>query len=178
MIGDLFDENILPLFCVLTHFIWTIVPLVILDQCCTTKTNSLLNIVMKLFVCTFPLLICSELSLIVVCLNELSRNHLLFIGMKWLIFLSTILMSFWTGILNDQTKWRGIHGGQIAPERHSPLYQFEYWIISSRRVSVSFFSSDSNVEKNKERKKKKNMSDDMSNYAIFFVSYVWSSLDQ
>ena len=126
MIIDLFDKNILPLFCIFAHLIWTIIPLVVLDQCCTTNHKSFIGILMKLFLCTFPLLICSELSLIVVSHNQFSTKHLFIILMKWFIFVSTILMSFWTGILNDQTKWRGIHGGQVAPELQSPFYQFEY----------------------------------------------------
>jgi hypothetical protein len=47
------------------------------------------------------------------------------VTIKWFIFLGTILISFWTGIISDQNKWRGIHGGQIAPEQHSPLYSFQ-----------------------------------------------------
>jgi hypothetical protein len=47
------------------------------------------------------------------------------ISIKWLIFFGTILISFWTGILSEKNKWRGIHGGQIAPEHHFPLDIFQ-----------------------------------------------------
>jgi len=49
----------------------------------------------------------------------------LIISIKWFIFLATILMSFWMGILSDNNKWRGIHGGQIAPEFRYPLNLFQ-----------------------------------------------------
>ena len=125
---DLFDANILPLFCLFAHLIWMIVPLVILDQCWISNERNLIGILLKLFVCTCPLLLCHELSLIVVLIIDQSQflaNSILIILIKWLVFIATILISFWTGILTDKTKWRGIHGGQVAPELHSPLYHFE-----------------------------------------------------
>jgi hypothetical protein len=45
--------------------------------------------------------------------------------MKWLIFIATFFISFWTGVISDKQKWRGIHGGQIAPQQHSPLYLYQ-----------------------------------------------------
>ncbi|CAF1383077.1 unnamed protein product [Adineta ricciae] len=123
-INDLFDLNLLPFFCVLAHLIWTIVLIVLLDQCCVMTTKSLCQILLKLIISTCPLLLCSELSLIFICYINQLKIDLLIIVIKWLIFLSTFFISFWTGTLSDQKKWRGIHGGQIAPELHSPLYLF------------------------------------------------------
>jgi hypothetical protein len=122
LINDvLFDQNFLPLFCIFAHLIWTIVPMIVLDQCCI----SIYRITFKLFICTCPLLLCNELSFIFVCHVNLLTNDLLIIVVKWLIFIATILICFWTGIISDKNKWKGIHGGQIAPELHSPLYRFE-----------------------------------------------------
>lgn len=123
-VNDIFDIDLLPFFCVMAHLIWTIVPIVVLDQCCTTNKKSVFRIVMKLFICTCPILLCSELSLLFVCHISLIRHDPLFVIVKWLIFLATILISFWTGTLSNKEKWRGIHGGQIAPEQHSPVHLF------------------------------------------------------
>jgi hypothetical protein len=101
------------------------VPIVILDQCCLLNNKSIYRILFKLFICTCPLLLCNELSIIFLCHVNNLRNDPLLVTIKWLIFLGTILISFWTGIISDQNKWRGIHGGQIAPEHHSPLYSFQ-----------------------------------------------------
>ena len=122
---ELIDISILPFFCLMAHLIWTIVPIVILDQCCIRNTKSLFKIILKLFICTFPLLLCSELSISFLSHLMDLKNDLLFISIKWLIFISTIFICFWTGILSDKNKWRGIHGGQIAPQQHSPLYLFQ-----------------------------------------------------
>jgi hypothetical protein len=109
----------------MAHLIWTIVPIVILDQCCLTNNKSIYQITLKLFICTIPLLLCSELSISYVYHLNYLKYDLLMISIKWLIFIGTILISFWTGILSDRNKWRGIHGGQIAPKQHLPLYLFQ-----------------------------------------------------
>jgi hypothetical protein len=121
---DIFDINLLPFFCIMAHLIWTIVPIVVLDQCCITNNKSIYQIIFKLFICTCPLLFCSELSISFVTHVKHLRSDLLLICMKWLIFIATFLISFWTGVISDKQKWRGIHGGQIAPQQHSPLYLF------------------------------------------------------
>jgi hypothetical protein len=121
----LFDQNFLPFFCIFAHLIWTIVPMVVLDQCCLSNNPSICRIIFKLFICTCPLLLCSELSLIFVCHIKFLTIDFLMITIKWFVFVGTILICFWTGVLSDKNKWRGIHGGQIAPELHSPLYRFE-----------------------------------------------------
>jgi len=82
------------------------------------------RIILKLFICTCPLLLSCELSIIFICHIKFIKIDFLIITIKWLIFIGTILISFWTGILSDNNKWRGIHGGQIAPELQSPLYLF------------------------------------------------------
>ena len=120
----MFDINLLPFFCILSHLIWTIVPFVVLDQCCLFNNKSISEIVLKLFICTCPLLVSCELTIIFISHITFIKNDLLFIGIKWLIFISTILISFWTGTLSDKNKWRGIHGGQIAPECNSPINLF------------------------------------------------------
>jgi hypothetical protein len=40
------------------------------------------------------------------------------ICMQWFVFDNFL------EIISDKQKWRGIHGGQIAPQQHSPLYLF------------------------------------------------------
>jgi len=124
-LDDLFDINLLPFFCILAHLIWTIVPIVVLDQCCILNNKSISKIILKLVICTFPLLLCSELSIIFVCHIHFLKNDFLIVTMKWFIFIATIFICFWTGILSDKNKWRGIHGGQIAPELNSPLDLFQ-----------------------------------------------------
>jgi hypothetical protein len=99
--------------------------MVVLDQYYLLNNPSICQIIFKLFLCTCPLLLCNELSLIFVCHIQFLTNNLLMIMIKWLIFIATILICFWTGILSDKKKWRGIHGGQIAPELYSALYQFQ-----------------------------------------------------
>ncbi|UJR34306.1 hypothetical protein I4U23_021709 [Adineta vaga] len=98
---------------------------IVLDQCCVLTNQSFYQILLKLIICTCPLLLCSELSLIFVCYINHISNDILIITIKWLIFLATILICFWTGTLSDSNQWRGIHGGQIAPEVNSPLYLFQ-----------------------------------------------------
>jgi hypothetical protein len=122
---DLFDLNLLPLFCILAHLIWTIVPIIVLDQCCLINNKSMCRIILKLFICTCPLLLSCELSIIFICHIKFIKIDFLIITIKWLIFIGTILINIWTGILSDNNKWRGIHGGQIAPELQSPLYLFQ-----------------------------------------------------
>ncbi|CAF0766672.1 unnamed protein product [Adineta steineri] len=124
-IDDIFDINLLPFFCILAHLIWTIVLLVALDQCCIFNNKSIHKVLFKLFICTCPLLLCSELSIVFVFHINGVKNDLLFITIKWLLFIGTILISFWTGVISDKDKWRGIHGGQIAPEHNTPLYLFQ-----------------------------------------------------
>ena len=75
--------------------------------------------------CTCPLFLCNELSIIYVCYTKYSLNDPLTICIKWLLFFAALFISFWTGILNDKSKWRGIHGGRVAPKQHPPLYLFE-----------------------------------------------------
>jgi len=99
--------------------------MIVLDQCCLINNKSIYKILLKVLICTCPLLLCCELSIIFVCHIKFIKNDLLIIAIKWLIFIGTILISFWTGILSDNNKWRGIHGGQIAPEFQSPLYLFQ-----------------------------------------------------
>ena len=122
---EIFDINLLSLLCITAHLIWTIVPIVVLDQCCKSNKKSFLKIILKLFICTCPLLFCSELSISFVYHINYLRNDFLLICIKWLIFIGTILISFWTGVISDKNQWRGIHGGQIAPQQHSPLYLFD-----------------------------------------------------
>jgi hypothetical protein len=122
---DIFDINLLPFFCIMAHLIWTIVPIVVLDQCCITNNKSIYQIIFKLFICTCPLLFCSELSISFVTHVKHLQSDLLLICMKWLIFIATFFISFWTGVISDKQKWRGIHGGQIAPQQHSPLYLYQ-----------------------------------------------------
>jgi hypothetical protein len=121
---DIFDVNLLPCFCIFAQLIWTIVPLVVIDRCCIANCKSIWQTTFKLLTCTLPLLLCNELSLILISHMNFLSNEPLMIMIKWLIFIATILISFWTGTLSDQEKWRGIHGGQIAPEQQSPLYLF------------------------------------------------------
>ncbi|CAF1598503.1 unnamed protein product [Rotaria sp. Silwood1] len=122
---DLIDTILLPFFCVMAHLIWTIVPIVVLDRCCISNSTSIYRILLKLFICTCPSLICNELSILFICHPKLLINDLLIISIKWLIFIATIIICFWTGILSDINKWRGIHGGQIAPKQYSSLYLFD-----------------------------------------------------
>jgi len=125
IVDDIFDINLLSLFCIMAHLIWTIVSIVVLDQCCLLNKKSIYRIILKLFICTCPLLLCSELSILLVSHIQFLKYDLLIISIKWFIFLATIFMSFWMGILSDKNKWRGIHGGQIAPELHQPLHLFQ-----------------------------------------------------
>lgn len=122
---DLIDLNMLAFFCILAHLIWTIVPIVALDQCCVLNNKSSCRIVLKLLICTCPLLLSSELSMVFVSQINFLKTNILLIIIKWFIFLAAILISFWTGILSDKNKWHGIHGGKIAPEFHLPLYMVE-----------------------------------------------------
>ncbi|CAF4581190.1 unnamed protein product, partial [Rotaria sp. Silwood2] len=124
-VDDLIATILLPFFCVMAHLIWTIVPIVVLDRCCISNSKSIYRILLKVFICTCPSLLCNELSIIFICHNKFLINDPLIISIKWLIFIATIFISFWTGILSDTNKWRGIHGGQIAPKQYSSLYLFE-----------------------------------------------------
>ncbi|CAF3234842.1 unnamed protein product [Rotaria socialis] len=121
---DVLDTILLPFFCVMAHFIWTIVPIVVLDRCYVSNTKLLYRMLFKLFVCTCPQLLCNELSIVFVSHTQFFNNDPLLICIKWLIFLATILISFWTGILSNKNTWLGIHGGQIAPKQHYPSYLF------------------------------------------------------
>ena len=75
--------------------------------------------------CLNILMIHYHQNIIFVCYSQSLINEPLLISIKWLVFIATLFICFWTGILSDENKWRGIHGGQVAPEQHSTLYQFE-----------------------------------------------------
>ena len=117
-----FDVHLLPFFCLMAHLIWTIVPVVVLDPCCASNIKSLCRIVLKVGICTLPLLLCTELSLLLIGHLTVLPNEPLLLAIKWLTFISALFISFWTGTLSDRTKWRGIHGGQIAPEHLYPFH--------------------------------------------------------
>lgn len=122
-LNDFIDNNLLMFFCVIAQVIWTIVAIVVLDQYYVSETKSIHKVLSKLFICTLPLLFCSELSISFICHADFVLNDLFIVLIKWSIFIATIFISFWTGILSDKNK---IHGGQVAPKQQSPLYQFQY----------------------------------------------------
>ena len=120
--NDLFDANLLPILFVLTHLIWTIVPIVILDQCCLSTHKSFVKILLKLLVCTCPLLVCNDLTFVFVCDFKSIEENFLLIVMKWFVCLSTIFVSFWTGTLSTKDKHHSLHGSKVSPELRSTLY--------------------------------------------------------
>lgn len=120
--NDLFDANLLPILFVLTHLIWTIVPIVILDQCCLSTHKSFVKILLKLLVCTCPLLVCNDLTFVFVCDFKSIEENFLLIVMKWFVCLSTIFVSFWTGTLSTKDKHHSLHGSKVSPELRSALY--------------------------------------------------------
>lgn len=106
----------------MAHLVWTIVPMVILDRCCVSSTTIHIQILFKLFICTCPQLLSNELSIIFLSHKKLLLNEPLLICIKWLIFVAAIFISFWTGIVSEKKKWRGIHGEKIVPEHYCASY--------------------------------------------------------
>ena len=102
----------LPFWCLVAHLIWILVPSVLLPA---PRSSSLGRISLKLFVCTLPMLFCGEISLLLLSQLTCSSTECFLLAIKWSIFVSGLLISFWTGTFNHPSMLRR----EIFPEVQS-----------------------------------------------------------